>query len=1433
MGILKKTTFAAIVFLTVIASAFTVYAETYGDYEYTVTGSEATITRYIGSGGEITIPNTINGVRVTKIGDNAFSVSENLTGNLVIPEGITEIGTAAFKKCGFDGNLTIPSTVTKIGSYAFYGCSGFTGSLTIPDSVTSIDHSAFSSCSGFSGNLVLPDSLTYLGAFAFIDCSGLTGNLTIPKDLVMGELVIGGQFSNCSGFTSLTIQEGVATLPSFVFVGCSGFKGNLVFPDSITNIGAGAFADCSGFTGRLTIPENITTISSGTFRNCKGFSELVISPGVTKIDSAAFAECSGLTGSLTIPENVTDIGEDAFRYCIGLTGISVDADNPNYTSRISGEECNGLFSKDGTILYTGCKSTVIPLGVTTIKQRALSNRGITDIEIPSSVTTIESYAFYGCSRLEKIINNSDLETCGGYIFGNCDALWYIEDKTGGLRDIIPGMYSSTRPWKNRLTGNTVSYIGEGTFVRDPLPDESGELKSYIVTFDTNKGTPASISQNVTACRKVIKPSDPEKPCCRFTDWYTDKDLKTKWNFDTLVISDITLYAGWEEGICRVIFKPYEGIPAPVTQFVKSGETVSKPTDPEKTGYIFTGWYENIDQTEKWDFDTPVMTDVTLHAGWKAKLYTVSFNANEGTPAPEPQRVEFGKTVTRPVDPQKNGYDFIGWYTNSDCTVLWDFESALSSDMMLYARWAEKEHTVLFNANGGTPAPEPQRIIDGNKITKPVDPQKSGYEFTGWYTNADCNVLWDLESPLTFDMTLYAGWEEKEYTVTVSFNANGGTPAPEPQRIAYGNKVTKPVDPQKSGYEFTGWYVNADCKNQWYFGNTIWSDMMLYAGWREIYSSEPDGNEGDVITINNISSAFNLWTQTGDFEQSHDYIYLTMEGSNINPYKVWPMISGATLDAPSGRRPIGIDKYVYKISWRDDFKDKLEGYSIDAEDGGFDYQATSSAGKIVDKYHSELGKGLVFSEPDECHVPVYAIHWNDKTKQLEAKAASFMKDGSEVSLTVKEYNNKYSISSEDVPDLVAKGSAKIESGKLIFKLKDNNGDDFGFYTEYIIEDNGDYISSRIERRNPCLLEFCFPNGDYEGTFRVDKYDADNLYSEVYDIFVPDRNDEYTVTIYEIGSTSYEGFFRISPEDIEESGSNNYGYGYCYHIQNNDILLYLERNTIYDIVVQNSNGKVVMYERGYISSASENATETSDDGNGKETTEEAEGDNNKAEEQITEEDKTGEEKEGEEQTGEEKEGEEKAGEEKAQENNDSDPDQNSNPSSNSEQGSNSDPKPSDSVDNSPRSLITLIGSDVVSYNGVRYYLSKNKVRFKDLFKDASEVTSSDEAIAKVNKKKGVVQFKKNGATTLTSDSGEKLNVMVFGQKCETETISVGEKYTLPEKVLIETNYRPVVNKASKASVSSETGVLTALKKGTVKLNYTQNGKTRTVLKIKIKS
>ena len=236
------------------------------------------------------------------VGRGAFSYCSNLSGSLIIPEGVEEIGHAAFHDChSLTGTLSLPSTLKRIGSIhgydpywdgAFYNC-GFSCELKLPDGLEEIGMGTFGYCRGLYGELRLPQSLKLLGAGAFSGDLNLEGSLVIP--------------------------QGVTDIPAGCFSG-TWLGGTLTLHNGIGTIGSGAFSS-SGLRGELRLPADLETIGTETFYNCDFSGELVLPKKLRTIGDRAFAYNWRLMGVLEIPQDVISIGAGAFAHCRSLEGV--------------------------------------------------------------------------------------------------------------------------------------------------------------------------------------------------------------------------------------------------------------------------------------------------------------------------------------------------------------------------------------------------------------------------------------------------------------------------------------------------------------------------------------------------------------------------------------------------------------------------------------------------------------------------------------------------------------------------------------------------------------------------------------------------------------------------------------------------------------------------------------------------------------------------------------------------------------------------------------------------------------------------------------------------------------------------------------------------------------------------------------------------------
>lgn len=187
-------------------------------------------------------------------------------------------------------------------------------------------------------------------------------------------------------------------------------------------------------------------------------------------------------------------------------------------------------------------------------------------------------------------------------------------------------------------------------------------------------------------------------------------------------------------------------------------TVDSITSPNLTHeYLVNSSYAVTVQSHY--LDTSVNATYTIQISNSVNditAYTVIFETSGGSEI-QPQIIPEGSKAVKPIDPVKSGYNFIGWYSDSDYSTVFDFETVIKSDITVYAKWVDKSlFSVIFETNGGSEI-DTRYVEKDTKISKPDDPQKDGYKFAGWYVNKDCTVAFDFDTPISENFTLYAKW----------------------------------------------------------------------------------------------------------------------------------------------------------------------------------------------------------------------------------------------------------------------------------------------------------------------------------------------------------------------------------------------------------------------------------------------------------------------------------------------------------------------------------------------------------------------------------------------------------------------------------------------------------------------------------------------------
>lgn len=257
----------------------------------------------------------------------------------------------------------------------------------------------------------------------------------------------------------------------------------------------------------------------------------------------------------------------------------------------------------------------------------------------------------------------------------------------------------------------------------------------------------------------------------------------------------------------------------------------------KNNCEFLGWYETFNFAgNAVSFPYEPKKNTVLYARWNQK-YTVHFEINGGTAVSD----FIGNEILSAVTPFKEDYTFAGWYLNSDFSGdAVSFPFTLNANITLYARW-NKNHTVTFNANGGT---EVSSIKTGVLQEIPFT-EKENYEFAGWYENSSLSGE-KITVPYTVkqDITLYAKWLP---TYLVTLETDGGS-----EIASFRARTIESVqEPEKSGFTFIEWYLDSGLNNKADFPLTISKDTTLYAAYKKNFTVTFETNGGSEV--NSVSS----------------------------------------------------------------------------------------------------------------------------------------------------------------------------------------------------------------------------------------------------------------------------------------------------------------------------------------------------------------------------------------------------------------------------------------------------------------------------------------------------------------------------------------------------------------------------------------------------
>ncbi|MCF0259677.1 MAG: BspA family leucine-rich repeat surface protein, partial [Erysipelotrichaceae bacterium] len=496
---------------------------------------------------------------------------------------------------------------------------------------------------------------------------------------------------------------------------------------------------------KLILPENSSELFWGLSEVKSIETAKMDTSRVTSMNSMFFG-CSKLT-SLDLSGfqtgNVTDMGS-MFECCTRLTSLNLSGFDTGKTVNMRS-------------LFSGCTSleSVNLSGLDTSKVKDMSSMfyfcsSLASLDLSGFDTgNVQSmdWMFAYCSSLKTL-------GLSGFDTGSVTNMSYMFASCSGLKDLnltsfdtamvknMPNMFANC----SNLSALDLSSFDTGSVIKGwNMFNGCSSLQKINLSKDYFKGKAAdSIPYSPeTKWMQLVKPEN-VKPWAEMKKTWTEAD------------------AGWwvlQEGNAILTFQTNGGseispAAAECGALIDLAQYV-----PAKKGFVFTGWYTDAGCTAKAAEPFALNRNTVLYAGWAAEERTLSFDTN-GALKMDPVNAEYGSTIDlKKYAPVREGHTFTGWFLDKDCQEKAGDSITLDADLTLYAEWEIQDRTVSFNTNGGLEV-TPLTASYGTTVDlSRLVPFRSGYTFTGWFTDAECTVKSESSFVLKEDLTLYAGWKK--------------------------------------------------------------------------------------------------------------------------------------------------------------------------------------------------------------------------------------------------------------------------------------------------------------------------------------------------------------------------------------------------------------------------------------------------------------------------------------------------------------------------------------------------------------------------------------------------------------------------------------------------------------------------------------------------
>ncbi len=701
---------------------------------------------------EVTIPQSVTAIGIlvfagcsslTTLNYNAVSCSDmseygsfgsSLT-TVNIGSSVERLPAKMLNNCTSIESITLPASVTSMDR-SFLPAAGLTTliydarsceltgngyynfpqsliNLTIGHSVRTIAPDLFRG--GSFSNLIMEEGVTEIGVGAFSNCASVA-SVSIPNSV----LTIGANaFDSCSAITTLTIGEGVETIGSFAFsnttnlerlffnaIACADFDGqsefvprNVVFGDKVQRIPAYMLAENTYLTS-IDLPGSMRSIGEKAFYGCTGLRAITIPSGVTSLEKHAFYLCTKLTSIEFNAINCADIPDDRAVFSSPLKSVTIGD-----SVRVPANVFRNIASLE-TVDFGGA----VAIGSCAFRD-CTSLRGV---DLSDSVVSIGTNAFNGCELVDRANIPTEVTELGqgAFIGTNVDVLNY------DARACTNMPYADTvfpASLHKIVLGGSVTSLPENLFTLGSLTEI--EVEGTNVHYSSLNGILYDVDKNTLVAYPIGKDASSFRPDVNFQRISAGafrgcEALRVIILPDALTEISICAFEGCSF-LSRITFGTHLetiGDGAFIRDFVNSkGDILSAESMRGRTFVL----------------DGEVYLSITA----------IVFESNKGSPMNDLSGIA-GKSISSVPDPTRTGYDFEGWYADSELTNLFVFDTYPDEDTTVYAKWAAKDYTIRYLDDNGAVLDEKTGTYDQAVPMTEVVPSKPSdskfdYSFDSW------------------------------------------------------------------------------------------------------------------------------------------------------------------------------------------------------------------------------------------------------------------------------------------------------------------------------------------------------------------------------------------------------------------------------------------------------------------------------------------------------------------------------------------------------------------------------------------------------------------------------------------------------------------------------------------------------------------------------